>query len=177
VAGAEAGVRPARSLAGVGAVVLATLVALVVGSFQGHEQPTPRPTPLAPSTTADPRQSRPLAGLPLAGPSPLPGGTHIAAVHPNGRDIAVGFHGLAAPGEEGYDLWLLHTASRRWQHLPDLPAADVAAKATDLAWTRDGRLVGAGPGTGQRGAMAPVKALQRHHHGPASRMASKPGEG
>jgi hypothetical protein len=331
-------VRPARSLAGVGAVVLATLVALVVGSFQGHEQPTPRPTPLAPSTTADPRQSRPLAGLPLFGPSrlrllvasePAPlvvdldrqrvqpvtglpgdgerlvsvlpvgghavivseqvcnicrppaagvygiwrghtaavqlgraqevaaardgqefwllgqrtatactlrevgldgrlrrpprpvsctttllaatgqllltsaepqapltltnlashrswrlgwpsrlrGGTHIAAVHPNGRDIAVGFHGLAAPGEEGYDLWLLHTASRRWQHLPDLPAADVAAKATDLAWTRDGRLVGAGPGTGRRGAMAPVKALQRHHHGPASRMASKPGEG
>jgi hypothetical protein len=77
----------------------------------------------------------------LGWPSRLRGGTHIAAVHPNGRDIAVGFHGLAAPGEEGYDLWLLNTATRRWQHLPDLPAADIAAKATDMAWTGDGRLV------------------------------------
>jgi hypothetical protein len=77
----------------------------------------------------------------LGWPSRLRGGTHTAAVHPNGRDIAVGFHGLAAPGEAGYDLWLLNTISRRWQHLSDLPAADIAAKATDLAWTRDGRLV------------------------------------
>jgi hypothetical protein len=77
----------------------------------------------------------------LAWPSQLRGGAHIAAVHPNGRDIAVGFYGLAAPGEAGYDLWLLNTASRRWRHLPDLPAADIAAKATDLAWARDGRLV------------------------------------
>jgi hypothetical protein len=53
----------------------------------------------------------------------------------------MGFHGLAAEGEEGYDLWLLDTATRRWRHLPDLPAADVAAKGTDMAWTRDGRLV------------------------------------
>jgi hypothetical protein len=98
-------------------------------------------------TSADPRAPLTLTNLhsqvswPLSWPSPLQGGTHIAAVHPNGRDIAVGFHGLAAPGEEGYDLWLLDTATRRWQHLPDLPAADVAAKATDLAWTGDGRLV------------------------------------
>jgi hypothetical protein len=77
----------------------------------------------------------------LGWPSRLRGGTHIAAVHPNGRDIAIGFHGLAVPGEEGYDLWLLNTATRRWQHLPDLPAADIAAKATDMAWTGDGRLV------------------------------------
>jgi hypothetical protein len=77
----------------------------------------------------------------LGWPSRLRGGTHIAAVHPNGRDIAVGFYGLAAPGEEGYDLWLLDAISRRWQHLPDFPAADVVAKATDLAWTGDGRLV------------------------------------
>ena len=77
----------------------------------------------------------------LAWPSRLRGGTHLAAVHPSGRDIAVGFYGLAAPGEQGYDLWLLDTATRRWQHLPDLPATDIAAKATDLAWTREGRLV------------------------------------
>ena len=77
----------------------------------------------------------------LSWPSRLRGGTHITAVHPNGRDIAVGFHGLAAPGQAGYDLWLLNTATRRWQHLPDLPAADIAAKATDMAWTGDGRLI------------------------------------
>ena len=94
--------------------------------------------PLAPLTLTNLRSG---ASWRLGWPSPLRGGTHIAAVHPNGRDIAVGFHGLAAPGEEGYDLWLLNTATRRWQHLPDLPAADIAAKATDMAWTGDGRLV------------------------------------
>jgi hypothetical protein len=77
----------------------------------------------------------------LGWPSRLRGGTHIAAIHPNGRDIAVGFHGLATPGKAGYDLWLLDTATRRWRHLPDLPASDIAAKATDMAWTPDGRLV------------------------------------
>jgi hypothetical protein len=94
--------------------------------------------PLAPLTLTNLHSG---ASWRLSWPSRLRGGTHIAAVHPNGRDIAVGFHGLAAPGEEGYDLWLLNTATRRWQHLPDLPAADIAAKATDLAWTGDGRLV------------------------------------
>lgn len=98
-------------------------------------------------TSAEPQAPLTLTNLAshrswrLGWPSRLRGGTHIAAVHPNGRDIAVGFHGLAAPGEEGYDLWLLNTATRRWQHLPDLPAADIAAKATDMAWTPDGRLV------------------------------------
>jgi hypothetical protein len=94
--------------------------------------------PLAPLTLSDLRSR---VSWRLGWPSRLRGGTHIAAVHPNGRDIAVGFHGLAAPGGEGYDLWLLNTATRRWQHLPDLPAADIAAKATDMAWTGDGRLV------------------------------------
>jgi hypothetical protein len=94
--------------------------------------------PLAPLTLTNLRSR---VSWRLGWPSRLRGGTHITAVHPNGRDIAVGFHGLATPGEAGYDLWLLHTATRRWQHLPDLPAADIAAKATDLAWTGDGRLV------------------------------------
>jgi hypothetical protein len=67
--------------------------------------------------------------------------THIAAVHPNGRDIAVGFHGLAAPGEEGYDLWLLTPPAAAGSTCPTSLTADVAVKATDLAWTRDGRLV------------------------------------
>lgn len=94
--------------------------------------------PLDPLTLTNLRSG---ASWRLGWPSRLRGGTHIAAVHPNGRDIAVGFHGLAAPGKAGYDLWLLNTATRRWQHLPDLPAADIAAKAIDMAWTRDGRLV------------------------------------
>jgi hypothetical protein len=94
--------------------------------------------PLAPLTLTNLRSR---ISWRLGWPSQLRGGTHIAAVHPNGRDIAVGFHGLAPPGEAGYDLWLLNTATRRWQHLPDLPAADIAAKTTDLAWTGDGRLV------------------------------------
>jgi hypothetical protein len=94
--------------------------------------------PLAPLTLTDLRSR---VSWRLGWPSRLRGGTHIAAVHPDGRHIAVGFHGLAAPGEEGYDLWLLDTVTRRWQHLPDLPAADIATKATDMAWTGDGRLV------------------------------------
>jgi hypothetical protein len=94
--------------------------------------------PLAPLILTDLRRG---VSWRLGWPSRLRGGTHIAAVHPNGRDIAVGFHGLAAPGKAGYDLWLLNTATRRWRHLPDLPAADVVAKAIDMAWTRDGRLV------------------------------------
>ena len=98
-------------------------------------------------TSAEPKTPLTLTNLRsraswrLGWPSRLRGGTHIAAVHPNGRDIAIGFHGLATPGEEGYDLWLLDTATHRWRHLPDLPAADIAAKATDMAWTGDGRLV------------------------------------
>jgi len=108
--------------------------------------------PLAPLTLTNLRTG---TSWRLGWPSRLRGGTHIAAVHPNGRDIAVGFHGLAAPGEEGYDLWLLDTISRRWQHLPDFPAADIAAKATDLAWTRDGRLVLL-TGTATRGQVVAV---------------------
>ena len=65
--------------------------------------------PLAPLTLIDLRSR---VSWRLWWPSQLRGGTHIAAVRPNGRDIAVGFHGLAAPGEEGYDLWLLNTATR-----------------------------------------------------------------
>ena len=94
--------------------------------------------PLAPLTLTN---FRSRVSWRLGWPSRLRGGAHIAAVHPNGRDIAVGFHGLAAPGKAGYDLWLLDIVTRRWQHLPDLPAADIAAKDIDLAWARDGRLV------------------------------------
>ena len=67
--------------------------------------------PLAPLTLTDLGRG---ASWRLGWPSRLRGGTSIADVHPNGR---------------------------RWRRLPDLPAADVAAKATDMAWTPDGRLV------------------------------------
>jgi len=41
----------------------------------------------------------------------------------------------------GFPAADLLAATRHWQHLPDLPASDVAAKATDMIWTGDGRLV------------------------------------
>jgi hypothetical protein len=68
-------VRRTRVEAGVGVVVLVALVALAAGSFQRHEEPSaqvraPSTTP-TPSTTADRREFRPLAGVPLAGPTRL----------------------------------------------------------------------------------------------------------
>lgn len=42
--------------------------------------------------------------------------------------------------EDRFDLWLLDTATRRWQHLPDMPA-HVVPKTTDVEWTADGRVV------------------------------------
>ena len=97
--------------------------------------------------SAEPREPLTLTDLRdgtsrrLAWPSRLRGGTHAASMHPGGRLLAVGFHGLADVGEQGYDLWLLDTATLRWRHLPDLPATDVPAKETAMAWTSDGRLV------------------------------------
>jgi hypothetical protein len=54
--------------------------------------------PLAPLTLTNLRSGNSWR---LSWPSRLRGGTHIASVHPDGRHIAVGFYGLAAPGEEG----------------------------------------------------------------------------
>jgi hypothetical protein len=57
--------------AGVGVVVVVALVALAAGSFQRHEEPIAQvlspSTPPTPSTTSDPREFRPLAGLPFTG--------------------------------------------------------------------------------------------------------------
>jgi hypothetical protein len=68
-------VRRTRVEAGAGVVVVVALVALAAGSFQRQEEPSaqvraPSTTP-APSTTADRRGFRPLAGVPLAGPTRL----------------------------------------------------------------------------------------------------------
>jgi hypothetical protein len=64
-----------------------------------------------------------------------------ARVHPNGRLVVVGFADPALPGGgQGLDEWLLDTTTRRWRHLPDMPA-NVALKSTSMNWTDDGRLV------------------------------------
>jgi hypothetical protein len=38
------------------------------------------------------------------------------------------------------DIWVLDLRSRRWKHLPDMPAR-VVPKVTDIRWTPDGRVV------------------------------------
>jgi hypothetical protein len=42
--------------------------------------------------------------------------------------------------EHRLDMWLLDTTTRRWQHLPGMPA-HLVPKATDVQWTADGRVV------------------------------------
>jgi hypothetical protein len=77
----------------------------------------------------------------LAWPSRI-GGTDQAVVRPHGRLIALDFAD-AAYGEGGTqvtDVWLLDPATRRFHHLPDMPAA-VNLKFTSMAWSSDGRLV------------------------------------
>jgi hypothetical protein len=68
-------VRRTRVEAGVVVVVVVALVALAAGSFQRDEEPSaqvraPSTTP-APSTTVDRPELRPLAGVPLTGPTRL----------------------------------------------------------------------------------------------------------
>ncbi|MGN6680915.1 MAG: hypothetical protein ACTHKL_24395 [Streptosporangiaceae bacterium] len=70
------------------------------------------------------------------------GGTDQAVVRPHGRLIALDFAD-AAYGEGGTqvtDAWLLDPVTRRFRHLPDMPAA-VNLKFTSMAWYSDGRLV------------------------------------
>jgi hypothetical protein len=51
---------------------------------------------------------------------------------PNGRFAVVEFAKFSP--EHRIDMWLLDTATRRWQHLPGMPAR-LVPKATDVAWT------------------------------------------
>jgi hypothetical protein len=71
MAGAEAGREGRPAGAGVGVVVLAAVVALAAGSLQDREQPSAQVRSQlmtsAPSTAANPRGFRPLAGVPVAG--------------------------------------------------------------------------------------------------------------
>jgi hypothetical protein len=57
---------------------------------------------------------------------------------PSGRLAVVEFARFSP--EHKLDMWLLDTVTRRWQHLPGMPAR-IVPKATDVEWTLDGRVV------------------------------------
>jgi hypothetical protein len=57
---------------------------------------------------------------------------------PSGRLAIVEFAKYSP--EHRVDLWLLDTRTRRWQHLPGMPAPMVP-KITGVQWTADGRVV------------------------------------
>ena len=81
---------------------------------------------------------------PLRYPSEISGqgGIDEAAVQREGTLVALSFSDPAYyfSGTQVTDVWLLDPASRRLQHLPDMPAA-VSLKFTSMSWTSDGRLV------------------------------------
>ena len=58
--------------------------------------------------------------------------------NPDGRFAVVEFARYSP--EQWLDLWVLDTSTDSWQHLPGMPARSVA-KATDVEWTADGRVV------------------------------------
>jgi hypothetical protein len=70
------------------------------------------------------------------------GGTDQAAVQANGGLIALAFSDPAyhGGGTQVTDVWLLDPTTRRFRHLPDMPAA-VSLKFTSMSWTSRGRLV------------------------------------
>jgi hypothetical protein len=78
---------------------------------------------------------------PLVWPSEIRG-TDQAVVESNNRLIAVDFADPAyqESSTQVIDVWLLDPTTRRFEHLPDMPAA-VSLKATFMPWTTDGRLV------------------------------------
>jgi hypothetical protein len=57
---------------------------------------------------------------------------------PTGRLAIVEFAKYSP--EHRLDLWLLDTTTRRWRHLPGMPAP-IVPKITDVQWTADGRVV------------------------------------
>jgi hypothetical protein len=73
-----------------------------------------------------------------------------AAVDPRGRYVALEFGDPAwqGGGEQVLDVWVLDVLAGRLTQLPGMPAF-VSLKATDLAWTDDGRLVLLGESEGR----------------------------
>lgn len=57
---------------------------------------------------------------------------------PRGRLAVVRFAKFSP--EHRLDMWLLDTQTRRWEHLPGMPAR-IVPKATDVEWSADGRVV------------------------------------
>ena len=72
------------------------------------------------------------------------------AVDPRGRYVALAFADPAwqGGGEQVSDVWVLDVLAGELTHLPGTPAF-VALKATDIAWTHDGRLVLLGESSGR----------------------------
>lgn len=70
------------------------------------------------------------------------GGVDQAAVATDGKFIAVSFSDPAwqGGGTQVTDIWLLNPLTRRFQHLPDMPAA-VSLKFTSMTWASRQRLV------------------------------------
>jgi hypothetical protein len=98
-------------------------------------------------TSAGSRRPLTLTDLRSGGRWQLPwpsqiGGRDEAAVHAKGGLIALAFSDPAyeGSGTQVTDIWLLDPTTRRFQHLPDMPAA-VSLKFTSMAWTPDGQLV------------------------------------
>jgi hypothetical protein len=71
----------------------------------------------------------------LRWPSRADYGLGEATGDPKGRLAIVEFAKYSP--EHRLDLWVLDTTTRRWRHLPDMPAPMVP-KATNVQWTADG---------------------------------------
>jgi hypothetical protein len=82
---------------------------------------------------------------------------------PNGRLAIVEFAKYSP--EHRVDLWLLDTRTRRWQHLPGMPAPMVP-KITDVQWTTDGRVVV--PGGQPAGGLAARRVAAGRRSGAAA---------
>ena len=94
--------------------------------------------PGAPLTLTDTRTGR---SWHLDWPSRIPF-TDQSVVRPGGRLMVLDFADPAykGTGTQVMDAWLFDPATRRFTHLPDMPAA-VHLKFTSMAWASDGRLV------------------------------------
>jgi hypothetical protein len=57
---------------------------------------------------------------------------------PSGRFAIVHFARFSP--RHKLDMWLLDTLTRRWEHVPGMPAR-LVPKATDVEWSADGRVV------------------------------------
>ncbi len=69
------------------------------------------------------------------------GGLEYGKPNPDKTFLAVGFKHPAWPGpRQRLDIWLLDMRNLEWRRLPSMPVA-AALKASDYAWTADGRLV------------------------------------